>query len=305
MDCDGDALEQKYCDATGIAVDKNDCNHYWSNWTEGLCVTTGCNIVGERVATRECLYADEREAYKVQLCSKSNESAVMKEKCINDTIPDECKPEPRTDNSNNTGFYLGIGVAVVLIVILCILLVNVRYCRHKPGHFPRTDNANPTVPSSYAFTNSTKKPTEQSDNVSQPAEINQQNPADAYQFANPTTKSANDRPFKSFNPAEQNKWKNESVAYDIAQIDGSNAYRFEQVSDQDVYVTETPHASNVYDIATSSDPNVYEVEDRFQHANSNLPMAHSFEDEQGHNNTYSSLQSSNDVVESTYSKLER
>ena len=144
MDCDGDALEQKYCEATGIAVDKNECNHYWGKWTEGLCVTTGCNIVGERVVTRQCLYADEREANKVQLCSKSNESAVMKENCINNTIPNECLPQasPETGNSDNTGFYVGIGVAVALIVILCILLGIVIYRRHKPEDFSRTNISN-------------------------------------------------------------------------------------------------------------------------------------------------------------------
>ena len=303
MDCDGDTLEQKYCDATGIAVDKNECNHYWGNWTEGLCVTTGCNVVGERVATRQCLYDDEREANKVELCSKSNESAVMRENCINNTIPNECVPQasPGTGNSDNTGFYVGIGVAVALIVILCILLGIVIYRRHKPGHFPRTDISNRTALSSCAFTNSTKKP---NDNASQPAEINQLNPAGVYQFANPTT-SANEWSFKGLNQAEQNKLKNEPAAYDMTQIDGSNAYNFVQPSGQDVYEIETQNASNVYNIATSGDPNVYEVEERCQHANSNLQTAHSFEDEQGHSNTYSSLQSSNDVVESMYSILER
>ena len=307
MDCDGDALEQIYCDATGDAVAKKNCNHYWGDWTKGHCVTTGCNTEGERVVIRQCLYDDGREANKVQMCSASNESAIMKEKCINNTIPVEClsQTSPDTGVADNIGFYIGIGVAVALIVILCTLLTITRCRRHKPGHFPPTVIANPTVSSTCSSTNSTKKTNEQSDNnASQPTEINQLNPNDAYQFAKPTT-SANDRSFKGLNQAEQNKLKNEPVTSDGKQIDGSNAYKFEQASDQNVYVIDTPDASNVYDIATSGDPNVYKVEDRFQHADLNLPMAHSFEDEQEHSNTYSSLQSSNDVVESMYSILER
>ena len=306
MDCDGDALEQKYCDATGDAVAQENCNHYWGNWIERSSVTTGCNTIGERVRTRQCLYDDRREANNVQFCFKSNESAVMKEKCTNNTIPVECLPQASTGtgDANNTAFYVGIGVAIALIVTLCILLVIVRCRRHKPELFAPTIVANPTVPSSCAFTNSTKKPNEQPDGVPQPAEINQPNPADEYQFANLTT-SANKWPFKSLDLAEQNKRKNEPVACNVAQINESDACRFEQASDHRAYEIETPDASNVYDIATSGDPNVYEVEDCFQHADSNLPTVHSLEDEHGHSNTYSSLQSSNAFVESTYSKLER
>ena len=46
-------------------VVENDCNHYGSNWTEGPCVTTGCDTEGERVRTRQCLYDDGRETNKV------------------------------------------------------------------------------------------------------------------------------------------------------------------------------------------------------------------------------------------------
>ena len=270
VDCDGDALEQKLCDATGHAVEEADCIHFWGSWTEGPCVTTGCNSVGERVRSRECLHDEGLVAIDAMLCSKGNESAIMTEECINATIPAECLPQSSlgTGNSDNTGFYIGIGVAVALIVFLCILHVLMKYQRHKSQIFPRNNTANPNLPS-YEFTNATVKTSEQLDNVSRPVELSQQHPADAYQFANPTT-NENHRSFKDLILAEQEKHDNESVeepvAYDIAQIDGSNAQTFEQASDQDVY-----------EIATPGDPNVF----------------------------YSSLQSSGDVVESTYSKLER
>ena len=307
-DCDGDALEQKYCDATGQAVVDKNCNHYWGYWSEApICVTTGCNTSGERVKTRQCLYDDGREATDVKLCSNGDESAFKKEKCKNNTITVECvlQTSPETDNLDNTGFFVGIGVAIALIVILCILLVIVRCCHHKPGHSLSTVVANSTVSYPFAFTSSTKKTIEQPDNASQLAEINQQNPAGVYQFANPATRSANDQSFKRLNREEQNKLQNKPIAHNIALKDGSNAYKFEQASGEDVYVIETPDTSNVYDFATSADPNVYEVEDRFQHADSNLSTVHSLEDKQGHSNTYGSLQLSNDVAESMYFILER
>ena len=174
MDCDGDALEQNYCDATGHAVDENDCNHYWGNWTKWPCVTNGCNTVGERLRTRQCLYDEGREVTDVRLCSISNESAVMKEKCINTTIPAEClsQTSSETGNANINSIYFGIGVAVALIVILWILLIIVQYQRLKSTHFLSNDKANPKS-TSYEYANATVKISEQSDNVSRPVEFSQ------------------------------------------------------------------------------------------------------------------------------------
>ena len=308
-DCDGDALEQKYCDATGLSVLKKNCSHYWGDWTEGTCVTTGCNTVGERVSTRQCLHADGREAIDVILCSNGNESANIKEECTNNTISDECLPpfSSGTDNAENTSFYVGIGVAVSFIVFFCILLVIVRYCHHKSLHFPSNATANTKQTSPYEFANATVKTDEQSDDVPRPVEVSQQNPAEAYQFANPTNTSK-DRSFRDLKSAEQNKQKDElaekSLAYDIAQIDGSNAYQVEQVSDQAVCVMETPDVLNTYEIAMRADLNVYEIEDLSQYADSNLPTTQSIEGSLEQSNTYSSLQSSRGVEESIYSKLE-
>ena len=313
MDCDGDALEQKYCDATGHAVDKNDCNHYWGNWTEWPCVTTGYNTVGERVRTRQCLYDNGDESTDVRLCTNGNESAIMKEKCTNTTIPAECLSQTSSVTNNaeiNKGFYFGIGVAVALIVILCILLVFMRYRRLKSTQFLPNNTANPNQ-SSYELTNATVKTSEQSDNVSRPFEFRQQNLTVAHRFANSTTTTAsvNERSFRDLKSTKQNKLEDESVeepvAYDYAQTNRSNAKTFEQAPDRDVHVTETPEVSNAYAIATRTDPNLYEIEDLSQHAASNLPTALSVENEPEQNNTYSSLQSSSGVVESPYSKLER
>ena len=312
MDCDGDALEQNYCDATGHAVDENDCNHYWGNWTKWPCVTNGCNTVGERVRTRQCLYDEGHESTDVRLCSSGNESAIMKEKCINTTIPAECLSQTSsgTSNSDIMGFYFGIGVAAALIVILCNLLVFMRYRRLKSSHFSPNNTANPN-PTSYEFANATVKTSEQSDHLSQPFEFSQQNLATAHQFADLTTTTAtvNDRCFRDLKSTEQNKLEDESVnepvAYDSAQINCSNANTFEQASDQDVYVIETPDVSNGYEIAMRADPNVCQIEDLSSHAESNLQTALSIDDNPEQSNTYSSLQSSSGVMESNYSRLKR
>ena len=310
-DCDGDALEQKYCDATGHAVNKTTCSHFWGNWIEEPCVTTDCNTVGDRVRTRQCLYDNGREAIDVGLCSVGYESAVMNEKCNNLTIPVECVTQSSLSGTGNTvamGFYVGIGVAVALIVILCILLVVMRYHRHKPAHFPPADKANPRQTSPYEFENVSVTTEHQSDNVPRPVKTIQQNPAIAHRFASPTA-STNNQFFKSWKSRaldkQGDKLGKEPVAYEIAQGKGSNAYELEQASNQDTYAIETPGVSNAYEIASPADQNVYEVEDSLHHAQSNFPTTHSIEGNAGQNDTYSSLQSSSDVVESTYSKLKR
>ena len=293
-DCDGDVLKQKYCDATGLSVLKKNCSHYWGDWTEGTCVTVGCNTVGDRVSTRLCLYADGLEAADVMLCSNGNESGIIKEECTNNTIPVECLPQSSstTGNANNTGFYVCIGVAIAFIVVLCILLVIVRYRRHKSPHFPLNATANTKQTSPYEVANASVKANEQSNDVPRPVEFSQQNPAESYQFANPIT-SANDQSFKSLKLVEQNKQKDEliekSLVYDMAQINGPNAYRPEQVSDQNVYVIQAPDVSNANEIAIQADPNVYEIEDSSEHAESNLPTSQSIEGSLEQSNTYSSI----------------
>ena len=74
------------------AVEETDCIHFWGSCTEGLCITTGCNSVGERVRTRQRSYNEGLDAIDVMLCSNDNESAIMAEECINATIPAECLP---------------------------------------------------------------------------------------------------------------------------------------------------------------------------------------------------------------------
>ena len=135
------------------------------------------------------------------------------------------------------GFYIGIGVAVALIVVLCILHVFVRCRHHKLPQLPPSNTINVNQTSPYKFANATVKASEQLDNVSKPVELSQQHPADAYQFANPAT-SANNWSFKGLILAEQNKLEDElveePVAYDISQTDQSKAKRFEQAYDQGV-----------------------------------------------------------------------
>ena len=200
-------------------------------------------------------------------------------------------------------------MALALIVFFSISLVIVRCRRHNSKHFPSNAAANPNPSfSSYELANSTAKTQKQPDNVPRPSEVNQQKPADAYELANPTT-STNGMYFKSLKQAEQDKQADElveePVGYDVTQINGSNACRFEQVSDQSVYVIEKQYVSNAFEIAMRTDPNVYEIEDPRLHADLNLPTSQSIERNPEQNNTYSSLQSLNGAVESTYSRLER
>ena len=256
------------------------------------------------------MYDNGHEAIFVRLCSDGNESAVMKQECINNSFSNDCEPQasPGTSKSNNAGLYVGIGMTVALIVILCILLVIVRYRRQKSTHFPQIDIAHQNQTSPYEFANARVETEEHLDNVSRPFEFSQQNSAEAYRLASQTT-SANNCSLRDLKSTEQNKLEDElvevPVAYDIAQIDDSKAQKFEQVSDQDLYVIETPDVSNAYEIAMQADPNVYKIEDSSQHAESNLPAAQSIEGNPKLNNTYSSLQSSGGVVESAYSKLKR
>jgi len=90
VDCDGDALEQIYCDAAGdLAVMEQECNHYWSEWVEGSCFANACNLTGERVKTRKCLYGNGSEVLNVKLCS--NGTSTMKEQCLeNITLQTPC-----------------------------------------------------------------------------------------------------------------------------------------------------------------------------------------------------------------------
>ena len=121
------------------------------------------------------------------------------------------------------------------------------------------------------------------------------------------TASTNNRLFKSWKPRAQakqgDKLGKEPVAYEIAQIKESNVYELEQASNQDTYAIETPGVSNAYKIASPADQNVYEIEDSLHHAQSNFAATHSIKRNPEQIDTYSSLQSSSDVVESTYSKI--
>ena len=132
-DCDGDEVDEKHCD--GNSTMQEDCQPIWSKWIEvGPCVVTGCSLTtGERKKRRECLYGDGSEAMNYDLCS--NTSAIVMEQCTNNTLPIEC-------STNTASLYIGIGVVLVSIVILCILLAVVLYHRRKCRAFSKNSKPN-------------------------------------------------------------------------------------------------------------------------------------------------------------------
>ena len=143
-DCDGDSVEDIYCN--GNSTMQEICQPTWGEWIkEGPCVVTSCNPkAGEQIKSRVCVYGDGSKAAN-ELCS--NHSAMVTEQCTNNTLQINCianVSSPTESNSilsdpissdntlfDNTSLYIGIGVALTLIVLLCILLAVVLYCRQK------------------------------------------------------------------------------------------------------------------------------------------------------------------------------
>ena len=116
-DCDGDEVDEKHCN--GNSTMQEDCQLIWSSWIEGDCVVTGCNpTVWERVRTRKCLYGDGKEATQSELCF--HQSTTMKKQCNAIKLPSECEQYP-SNNSDNTGVYIGVGVGLFLLILVSLL----------------------------------------------------------------------------------------------------------------------------------------------------------------------------------------
>ena len=88
VDCDNHRVHYNYCDADHTK--QENCNHFWSEWTEGPCVLTACNSRGELTKNRQCLFGDNKEASD-HLCS--NSLTVLKEDCLGDVVQQAaCQP---------------------------------------------------------------------------------------------------------------------------------------------------------------------------------------------------------------------
>ena len=148
-DCDSDSVDEKYCN--GNPTMQDDCQPTRGAFIkDGPCVVTGCNPnAGEQIKRRECIYDDGSEATNPKLCS--NQSTRVVEQCINNTLPIECTAHtsPATD-VENTSLYIGIGVALALIVIFCIVLAVVLYHLQK---YRKNSTPNPINPSALDIEN--------------------------------------------------------------------------------------------------------------------------------------------------------
>jgi len=292
----GTSVEREHC-LENITL-QAPCTLAWGEWSETSCVTTDCNLTGELVKTRECLYSDGSEASDTILCTLSNESATMRDTCtLNLSV--QCTQQT---SFNKTGLYIGIGVSVSLIFILSILLVLVRYYRSKKPQALLCNNANPSTSPEFAtdkFGTTSSKDTNQKldktkvskGNISQIAlyELALTNPSISEHEPSPTVQQhrklhANDIKF-----GERSK--------------GSKSPQQCEINPQD---NEPNTELNVYDAATDNDSNLFEIATRRNYEENNYSIEPSLENSTEQNRKmYNSLQPSCHVTDCTYSKLER
>ena len=87
--------KKKYC--AGDMTKTSSCMPFWSKWLMGNCSATKCNLTGQTVKSRKCLYGDRSEAANTDLCSSESASLTKKCKLIfvsleNSTKIVECNP---------------------------------------------------------------------------------------------------------------------------------------------------------------------------------------------------------------------
>ena len=157
VDCDGDGVQPKYCE--GNFTEQIQCQPLWGSWSqEGLCKVIFCNLTGERVRSRRCLYSDGSQSPDTQLCS--NQSAVVKEHCVGDAKQQAaaCLQTQSAEGgqSDNTGVYIYIGIAVSLILVLGFGLAAVRWRCHQKAQANNESHRDPL-----AVVSPTAEPTEQ------------------------------------------------------------------------------------------------------------------------------------------------
>jgi len=289
IDCDGDTLEQRYCDANSHAVIENECNHYWSEWVEGNCFTSACNLTGERLKTRQCLYS-RNEVSDSALCSKNNESAIATETCTNTTLSVQCTQQNSSCHSSKTDLYIGIGVAVPLIMIIFIILALIRYYRLKIAKILLRNKTklNTSTTCEFAkdkFENKITKDNEKNLDKTKQSE----KPTSNITFKNSTVHEHE----QSQNDEQQSKLSTGKLKF-VARIQVSKNSQQNKIKAQNSFSTTEP---NVYDVAKQDDLHVYEI------ASPQHQREPNFTSEKDPN-LYSNLQSPNDIAECTYSKLE-
>ena len=112
VDCDGEVfLFQKNCTCSNVESDQ--CQPFWSAWVAGECISTNCNVTGERVKTRKCLYDNESEAFSSFRCSHNY--GVIKEPCY--TTGTECE----SFVTNHTLLISVIFGMIITLLLACVI----------------------------------------------------------------------------------------------------------------------------------------------------------------------------------------
>ena len=109
---------------------------------EQPCVVTKCiSTAGETQRQGENLYGDGSEVVIAQFYS--NHPAIMNEQCNNFATTTRYCKDDFSNQSNNIGLYIGVGLIIPLL-LLCILLVILRFHRRKS----RTNSVTNQLPNS-------------------------------------------------------------------------------------------------------------------------------------------------------------
>ena len=130
-DCDGFVVDKHFC--AGNTTKSVFCRPSWGEWSETRCCSiTGIALRGERIRTRKCLYVNGSEAFHVKQCS--DQSPIMTEQCYKNVNTSLCNCQEEMlslfpSTGNMSGLYFGIGFIIPVVLVLCIVLVLVKYRR--------------------------------------------------------------------------------------------------------------------------------------------------------------------------------
>ena len=289
-DCDSDSVDEKYCD--GNPTMQADCQPTWGAYIEeGPCVVTGCDPnAGEQIRRRKCTYGDGSESANSKLCS--NQSTRKAEQCTNNTLPIECTARTSSATEfDNTSLYIGNGIALILIVILCIVLTVVLYRRRK---YQTNSTPNPTNPSTLELPITRSLATGSNVFVHEQLVIpnryncEQMSSLHEYELEHPVGRPTYQNSQMVFSTANELEQLPASLAYELEQSVVPNAYEFEQCEDSNDY----EYASNMPPCANP--PNVS------QPTYSTVQKHRKSMEE---NNEYSSLTTMGPITESEYGRL--
>ena len=297
VDCDGDEISGKYC---GEKIETTErCNHYWSGWrnVEPCMFVNECDATGERLRKRECLYGNDGNRFSdLLLCfdsdsSSVNQSATMMEHCNNTNIPPKCSAKTSfitKSVTNNTSLYIGIGVALALIVLCGIFLTVMLHRRHKSP-----TNATPNQHPSTFELPVTRTITAESNGLN----LEQLVIPNSYNCDQILSSHEYEHPFSR--PIDENSQAGISTANELDQLPASHAYELEQSVVPNVYEFEPRKELNEYENAfnepyganlpTISQPTYSTVQEHRKSAEES--------------NEYSCLARTNSVPESEYARL--